>query len=170
MDGDFAAGGAHSDADVAGRKGRGVIHSVADDGNRIAFRFDAANELDLVLGEALALGFLATDFARHASGDGLAVAGDHGDSAHAAFLQFAQGLAGVRAGLILQTHPADAFAIAGHKDQAPAFGFVEVHGLLEILGYPTVLEPLGAADKHGAAIDLRLNAAAGGFGEVLGLN
>ena len=105
----------------------------------------------------------------HAGGHRLAVAGNHRDAAHAAVLQFGQRLAGFGAGLVLQPDPADALAVARDEDQAPAFGFVQVHRLQEILLHAVVLQPLRAADQHLGAVHLGLDAAAGGFGEVLRL-
>src|SRR5580692_8344856 len=59
-------------------------------------------------------------------------------------------------------------AAAGDEQQAEAFGFVEVNGFQEIILDAVVLEPLGAADKDGFAINVGFDAATGGFAEIFG--
>ena len=78
-----------------------------------------------------------------------------------------QRLAGLGAGLVLQADPADAPAVARDEDQAPAFGFVQVHRLQEILLHAVVPQPLGAAHQHFGAVDLGLDAASRGLGKIL---
>src|SRR5256885_9669985 len=98
----FTAGGAHGDADVAGSESRGVVHSIAHNGNLITFGFDAANVFNLVLRQAIAFGFFATDFGGDPRDYRLAVTGNHGDAPNSALLQFAQRDFGFSASLVLQ--------------------------------------------------------------------
>jgi hypothetical protein len=65
--------------------------------------------------------------------------------------------------LILQSHPSDALAIAGNKDKAPTFRFVEVNGFDEVFGNAIVLQPLGATNQDFCAANVRLDAATGSF-------
>ena len=119
-----------SPAASAGR----IVHAVADHGHLVALGLDGAHKIHLVLRQTIALGLFAADFRRHARGHGLAVAGNHGNAAHAGFLQFRQGFLGLGAGLVLHAHPADALAVARHENQAPAFGVIHVHGFFEAAG------------------------------------
>ena len=129
VDGHFAPGRAHGDPQVPGRQGRRVIDAVADDRHAVALGLELADELDLVLRQALAPGFFAADFAGHPRGHRLTVAGHHGDAAHAADFEAGQRLARLGPGLVLQADPADAVAVAGDKDQAESFRFIQINRL-----------------------------------------
>ena len=62
---------------------------------------------------------LAADFVGDACGHGLAIPGDHGNTAHSALLKLCQRLAGFCSRLVLQAHPADAGGVAlllGHVE------------------------------------------------------
>jgi hypothetical protein len=118
------------------------------------------------LRQAFADGFFATDFAGDPRGHRLTIAGNHRDAPDAAFFEFGERLFCFRAGFVLQAGPADAFAVARDEDQAPAFRFIEVDRFEEIIFDAVILEPLRAADEDRGAIDLRLDAAAGGFREI----
>ena len=96
VNGHFAAGRAHGDAHIPGGEGRGVVHAVADDCDTVTAGLDLAHEFDFVLRQAFGHDFFAPDFARHAGGDGLAIAGDHGDAANADLGQVGQALRGLR--------------------------------------------------------------------------
>ena len=80
----LAAGGAHSDADVARGQRGGVVDAVADDRDFVALGFHLAHKFDLVLRQAFTFGFLAPDFKRDPGGDSLAVARNHRDAPHTA--------------------------------------------------------------------------------------
>ena len=93
--------------------------------------FDRADKFNFVLRQTIADRFFAADFRRHARRHGLAVAGNHRDAAHAVFLQFRQRFLRFGAGFVLHADPADAFAVAGDKNQTPAFGLVQVDRFFE---------------------------------------
>src|SRR5438552_517529 len=84
MDRHFTAGSAHGNANITGRQRRSIIDAVTDYRDLVALGLDAAHKFDFVLREAFPFDFLTTDFARHANGNGLAVARDHGDAANPA--------------------------------------------------------------------------------------
>src|SRR5271154_4751359 len=169
VDGHFAARRAHRDADVTRRERGRVVHAVADDRNFVAFQFHRADEFNLVLRQAIALRFLATDFIRDARGDDLTVAGNHREAADAGFFQFRQSFFRLGARLVLHPDPADALAVLRDENQTPAFGLVQVHGFLEARVNAVVLEPLRAANENFYAVDLRLHAAPGGFRKIFRL-
>src|SRR5581483_2375265 len=118
-------GGAHGDAEVSRGQGRGVVHAVAYHGHFVTLGFHGADKFDFVLRQTIAFGFFATDLGGDARGHGLTIAGNHGDAADIVLLEFGERFAGFGAGLVLETDPADALAVAGDENQAPAFGLVE---------------------------------------------
>jgi hypothetical protein len=79
-----------------------------------------------------------------------------------------QRFARLGAGLVLQSDPADAMPAAGDKDQAEAFGFIEINRLEEIIRDALVFEPLSAANKNFGAVNHSADAATGRFGEIFG--
>src|SRR5213592_3491209 len=101
------------------------------------------------------------------TGDRQPVPVAHRDAAHARVLQSGKRFARFGAGLVLQAHPTDALAVARDKNQAVAFGLVQVRGFLESFFHAVVLQPLLPPDDDFRAIDARLDAASGGFHEVL---
>ena len=165
----FAAGRPHRNTHVARRQRRRIIDAVAHDGDAIAAGFDFADKLDFVLRQTLGHDLFATDLTRHASGDRLPITGDHRDAAHARVLQSGKRFARFGAGLVLQAHPTDALAVARDKNQAVAFGLVQVHGFFESFFHAVVFQPLLAPDDDFRAINARLDTASGGFREVLRL-
>jgi len=105
----------------------------------------------------------------NADRDRLAVARNHGNAADSGGFQFRNRFAGFRAGLVLQSEPAQAFAAAGHKNKAEPFNFIEIDGFEKILGYALVFEPLGAPHQDLRAIHQRAHASTCGFREILWL-
>ena len=66
MNGHFASGGAHGDAQVPGGQRRRVVDAVANNRDAVAFGFDLPDEIDFVLRQAFAQAFFAADLARDA--------------------------------------------------------------------------------------------------------
>ena len=64
MDGDVAAGGAHGDADVAGRQGRSVVDAVADDRDVHPGALHLVHDAELAVREAFGLDLGAAEFQR----------------------------------------------------------------------------------------------------------
>src|SRR6266567_3411171 len=165
----FAARRSHSDADVPGSQRGRVIDAIAHHRNLVAFGFYTPHELDLVLRQALAFGFLAADFEGYTGSDRLAIPGNHRDAANAAHLQCGQGLTRLRPRLVLQPDPAETRAVARHEDQAPALGLIEIDRFKEIFRHAVVLEPLRPAYQHLAAADFGHDPPPGALGEILRL-
>ena len=170
VDGHFAARGAHGDADVAGGQSGRVVYAITNHSYLVALGLHGAHEVHFVLRQTFAFGFLATNLAAHSRRDRLAIARNHGDAADATVLQFHEGFAGFGAGLVLQANPADALTIPCDKNEAPAFGFIQINGFGKIFLHAIVLQPLSAANQHSARANISLNAASGRFGEILRLS
>ncbi len=138
VNGHLAPGRAHGDAQIARRQRRGVVDPVPDHRHPISLGFDLADKFNLVLRQAFGRHLFAADFGGHPRRHRLAVAGDHGHAAHAAALQFGQRFARFGAGLVLQSHPADALAVAGDKDQAEALRFIQINRAGNILRHALI--------------------------------
>jgi len=74
VNGDFAAGSTHRDANVPGRKGRSVVYTIANDSHFVAFRFNSSDIVHFVLRETFAFGFFAANFFGDAGRDSLTIA------------------------------------------------------------------------------------------------
>src|ERR1700744_2679486 len=118
MDGHFAASRAHRDTNITGSERGGIIHTVTDHRHLVALGFHGPDKFNLVLRQAIALGFFAADLGRHARSHDLTITADHGHTPDAGFLQLHQGFFRFSAGLVLHADPADTLAIAGDKNQA----------------------------------------------------
>ena len=135
MNGHFAAGRSHRDAQVPGRQGGCVVDAVADDRDTVALGFHLPDEFHFVLRQTFAQDFFAANLAGHAGRHRLAVARNHRDAPHPCGLQTGQRFPRLGTGLVLQPDPADALPPASDKDQTEAFGFIQINRLEEIIGH-----------------------------------